>query len=164
LLGRLASSPQLTFDGWRKYTEEHGRPAHPTDSDLIQLVQIAAAVLVSRNKGQPSENTGELVAAVDLVRRSLLQALRNVPGQPTIWTVSTNRLATVSLWRSRETIKADAAILVFNVVCDQICWAVVDSGVDATHPAFKRHDANAGDETKMTTLLPLRDKRKQAQV
>ena len=147
LLDRLASSPQLTFDSWRKYTEGHGRPAHPTDSDLIQLVQIAAAVLLSRNKGQPSENTGELVAAVDLVRRSLRQALQNVPKEPTIWTVTRNRLATLSLWRSRETIKADAAILVFNVVCDQICWAVIDSGVDATHPAFKRHDANAGDET-----------------
>jgi serine protease AprX len=140
LLGRLASSPQLTFDSWRKYTEEHGRPAHPTDSDLIQLVQIAAAVLLSRNKGQPSDNTRELAGAVDLVRRSLLQALRNVPEEPTIWTVSTNRLATLSLWRSRETIKADAAILVFNIACDQICWAVIDSGVDATHPAFKRRD------------------------
>jgi serine protease AprX len=147
LLGRLASSPQLTFDSWRKFTEEHGRPAHPTDSDLIQLVQIAAAVLLSRNTSQPGEAVGELTAAVDLVRGSLLQALRNVPEEPTIWTISRNRLATVSLWRSRETVKADAAILVFNVVCDQICWAVIDSGIDATHPAFKRYSGNTSDGT-----------------
>lgn len=145
LLGRLASSPQLTFDSWRKFTEEHGRPAHPTDSDLIQLVQIAAAVLLSRNSGEPSEAAGGLTAAVDLVRGSLLQALRNVPEEPTILTISRNRLATVSLWRSRETVKADAAVLVFNVIADQICWAVIDSGIDATHPAFKRHNGNASD-------------------
>ena len=37
--------------------------------------------------------------------------------------------------------KADAARRLFNVNCKDLTWAVVDSGVDGTHPAFgdKKH-------------------------
>lgn len=38
------------------------------------------------------------------------------------------------------TIKADAAQRVFNVSCRNITWAIIDCGIDATHPAFANHD------------------------
>ena len=60
------------------------------------------------------------------------------PGRPLLWAVNRNRPARPALWRSRNTIKADAATLLFDLRCDDICWAVIDSGVDATHPAFSR--------------------------
>jgi serine protease AprX len=43
------------------------------------------------------------------------------------------------------TVKADAARRAFNAYGDRIVWAVVDTGVDATHPHF-RHYATLGDE------------------
>jgi len=58
------------------------------------------------------------------------------PGRPLLWSVNRNRPARPALWRSRNTIKADAAALLFSLRCNDICWAVIDSGVDATHPAF----------------------------
>lgn len=58
------------------------------------------------------------------------------PGRPLLWAVNRNRPARPALWRSRNTIKADAATLLFDLRCSDICWAVVDSGIDATHPAF----------------------------
>ena len=62
------------------------------------------------------------------------------PGRPLLWAVNRNRPARPALWRSRNTIKADAATLLFDLRCSDICWAVIDSGVDATHPAFGVRD------------------------
>jgi serine protease AprX len=39
------------------------------------------------------------------------------------------------------TIKADAANRLFEISCRNITWAVIDSGIAATHPAFLDHDA-----------------------
>jgi hypothetical protein len=63
------------------------------------------------------------------------------PGRPLLWAVNRNRPARPALWRSRNTIKADAATLLFDLRCKDICWAVIDSGVDAGHPAFGGRDA-----------------------
>jgi subtilisin family serine protease len=63
-------------------------------------------------------------------------------GTPLLWAVNRNRPARPALWRSRNTIKADAATLLFDLRCNDICWAIVDSGIDATHPAFGVRDAD----------------------
>jgi serine protease AprX len=39
------------------------------------------------------------------------------------------------------TIKADAAYRVFDISCRDVSWAVIDSGLQTTHPAFEDHDA-----------------------
>jgi serine protease AprX len=68
-----------------------------------------------------------------------------------LWTVNVNRRVEVSAWLSRETVKADAARLLFKIDCSTLRWAVVDGGIDATHPAFWRRDGErkpiARDET-----------------
>lgn len=56
--------------------------------------------------------------------------------QPKIWQVSLNRKAMPALSRSVPSVKGDAARTLFNVRCDNIRWAVLDSGIDASHPAF----------------------------
>ncbi|HEY7758588.1 MAG TPA: S8 family serine peptidase [Burkholderiales bacterium] len=53
-----------------------------------------------------------------------------------VWTISLNRRAIPALKRSVPAVKADAARTLFTVDCSQITWAVIDSGIDATHPAF----------------------------
>jgi hypothetical protein len=54
-----------------------------------------------------------------------------------IWTVSLNRRAAPALTKSVPAVKADAARTLFNVNCSEIVWAVIDSGIDAIHPAFR---------------------------
>jgi hypothetical protein len=54
--------------------------------------------------------------------------------------VTTNRSASVAVTRSRSTIKADAAEKLFSVDCSAVGWAVLDSGIDAYHPAFSDWD------------------------
>jgi len=63
--------------------------------------------------------------------------------EPHIWQIGLNRKATLALSHSVPSVKGDAARRVFNVKCDKITWAVLDSGIDATHPAFRDEDGNS---------------------
>ena len=58
------------------------------------------------------------------------------PTQPLVYTISLNRRATHALLRSVPAVKADAARTLFKVDCSEITWAVLDSGIDTSHPAF----------------------------
>ena len=55
---------------------------------------------------------------------------------PLLWSISLNRRAKPAIRLSVSSTKADAARLLFNVKCNELTWAVVDTGIDATHPAF----------------------------
>ena len=61
-----------------------------------------------------------------------------------LWSVSRNREVKATVWRSRQTVKADAASRVFPADTEGLAWAVVDSGIDAKHPAFQRRDEEEG--------------------
>ncbi len=52
--------------------------------------------------------------------------------------VTLNREVRTSGFRSVRTVKADAARDLFGVSCRNIRWAVVDTGIDARHRAFRR--------------------------
>jgi V8-like Glu-specific endopeptidase len=41
--------------------------------------------------------------------------------------------------RSCRTVKADAARVLFGVSCEAIVWAVLDTGIDSSHPCFRDH-------------------------
>ena len=53
-----------------------------------------------------------------------------------IWRVAMNRPLDLSDTQARSTVKADAAYRVFEVECAEVTWAVIDSGIDQTHPGF----------------------------
>lgn len=57
-----------------------------------------------------------------------------------VFQVSRNRGAVPALNRSIPAVKADAAKTLFKVDCREIGWAVIDSGIDGAHPAFKGED------------------------
>ncbi|CAG9170694.1 hypothetical protein LMG23992_01736 [Cupriavidus laharis] len=67
-----------------------------------------------------------------------------------LWRVSVNREVEHAVFASRRTVKADAAIRVFDTGGQGVRWAVIDSGIDARHPAFADLDRHAGP-------LPIRD-------
>ena len=56
--------------------------------------------------------------------------------KPLVWQVSRNRAPLPALSRSIAAVKADAAHTLFKLDCSEIAWAVIDSGIDGTHPAF----------------------------
>ena len=79
-----------------------------------------------------------------------------VKEQGTIWQVSLNRTAMAALQRSIPAVKGDAARTLFKVNCENIRWAVLDSGIDGGHPAFRSHPAN-GKETAQSRIIEAYD-------
>jgi hypothetical protein len=73
---------------------------------------------------------------VERLRGGLKTVLNEEKVEPEIWQVSLNRKALPALERSVPSVKGDAARTLFNVKCDKINWAVLDSGIDGSHPAF----------------------------
>ena len=72
-------------------------------------------------------------------------------GQALIWSINLNRTAFLAIQRSTLAVKADAARLLFDIRCNEIAWAIIDSGVDATHPAFfDWQQTSSGPEEKWT--------------
>lgn len=83
---------------------------------------------------------GDLVGAI--LHRSL-EAEERAPGEhgsADIFAVSRNRPIELAIERSVPSIKADAATTLFSISCKPIAWAVLDTGIDGSHPAFKDVD------------------------
>ncbi len=89
----------------------------------------------------PPGLTYELI--VDTAAELLAGLVRDNGEPPKLWAVNRNRPARPAIWRSRVTVKADAATRLFSLSCRTIAWAVLDSGIDATHPAFARRKDDA---------------------
>jgi len=80
----------------------------------------------------------------DLARR-MLSGFRHAYGERLpakgdtrlIYGINRNRPAVLAVTNSVRTVKADAANSLFSINCRKLNWAVVDCGIDATHPAFR---------------------------
>ncbi len=59
-----------------------------------------------------------------------------------IYSVSLNRRAHPSIFDSVLAIKADAGRNLFKINCSKLTWAVLDTGIDATHFAFRARGAD----------------------
>ena len=77
-------------------------------------------------------------AIVTELRRLFVEILQDAwLKEAQIWQVSLNRKAMPALAKSVSAVKGDAARSLFNVKCNDITWAVMDSGIDGGHEVFK---------------------------
>jgi hypothetical protein len=90
----------------------------------------------------------------------LLFAIRDakipVKEQGTIWQISLNRKVMPALQMSVPAVKGDAARTLFKVNCENIRWAVLDSGIDGGHPAFRSRPAK-GKKTAQSRIIEAYD-------
>ena len=123
---------------------EQGRRTVRTElpGALIWFVGIVGRIEWERRnpdrKADPNEPPkGLTYERIVATAADLLKGLERDDGEPPkLWAVNRNRPARPAVWRSRVTVKADAATRLFSLSCRTLCWAVLDSGIDATHPAF----------------------------
>jgi hypothetical protein len=114
--------------------------SRPLDADPAQSVKRATfgdyrdfRACVRNEKGQLEEFAKLEATAFQLARGA------SVPSKgepPLLWSISLNRRAHPAIKLSVSSTKADAARLLFNVKCEDLTWAIVDTGIDGTHPAF----------------------------
>ncbi|HYN45981.1 MAG TPA: S8 family serine peptidase [Allosphingosinicella sp.] len=61
------------------------------------------------------------------------------PAAALVHSITRNRPARLAIYQSVRTVKGDAAHSLFSVNCSALTWAIMDSGIDAAHPAFRRY-------------------------
>ena len=112
---------------------------------MMKVIGTIGAVAQSNTGGRKTAITGKAIvqACADLVTD--LQSPDEVKPPP-VWSVTKNREASVSVWRSTMAVKADAARRLFDIDCSSLTWAVMDSGIDARHPAFRMRDKDGKPE------------------
>lgn len=134
------------------------------DFRVIEAAPIAALIgLIRINMGDPLDFKVEdwsaryadqiTSAAVEEFRHPLINELKTVlvgsaRGQQSdldprerespalIQRVFVDRTATISQNDALSTVKADAASRLFDISCNKVTWAIIDSGIAAHHPAF----------------------------
>jgi serine protease AprX len=97
-------------------------------------------------KGEaPAERRREIAADMIAETARLVAGLdAALDDPPMVFSVNRNRPATTAVFDSHLAVKADAARLLFGISCRDLSWAVIDSGIDATHPAFARRNPMTG--------------------
>jgi serine protease AprX len=126
-------------------------------SSLDRYVSLAGIIFWASQQPRTRKSTGAADALAklstpapivkllgDVFARMLKDPELNAENiEPQIWQVSLNRKAMPALSRSVPSVKGDAARTLFSVKCENIHWAILDSGIDGRHPAFKHKDGNS---------------------
>ena len=129
----------------RPKSEKEEKPLGGQLFEIARTLTLIAAISVSRDPKVPEIKTPlklkplqpKIVEGVV----SLLEALAAMPrSDPLIGRITSNRPVAQATLASREAVKADAAFRLFDIRCNDITWAVIDSGIERDHPAFTRRD------------------------
>jgi serine protease AprX len=115
-----------------------GQPAEAADARADSTLQKVQRVLEKVNGQQ-----------ITVALQAVFKELGPKPKDPLVWTISLNRRALPAIMRSVPAVKADAARTLFTVDSSEIVWAVIDAGIDASHPAFLD---NADEEKKASRV------------
>ena len=103
---------------------------------LQELIDTQRAAVQSRIELVSKRTEFSDASSEQISRQALKESAYNAP----IWSIDLNRPADLATWDSRRTVKVDAAENVFGVSTRGITWAVIDSGIDAQHPAFTKNE------------------------
>lgn len=124
-----------------------------SDEDMAKGVQAVAAAATTRIQ---QKSTSDIETAV----LGFLQTMKAQPN-PMVFKIALNRRAAAAIQASVPTVKADAARRVFEVDCAGIEWAVLDTGIDQTHPAFGARIKATYDFTNYREIVNLGNERQQ---
>jgi serine protease AprX len=132
---------KLGFERWIDEPIPTGEPEVGNTQELESLIEIVGAMVWGTlHDALPDVLSDEEAksAAVEVLRR--LPPVKD--GKRALSRLDYNRRVRTSVSQSRRTVKADAATNIFAITCKDIRWAILDNGIDATHPAFYRRDPN----------------------
>ncbi len=136
-----------------RYADKHRQALTPDLRATLLAVLLRVAQRIGDADGEETGDDRPRPIILDFRRARSRAALREIWVGPELFGGRPGRVDEVLVWRvalnrtvypmgvSVETIKADAAQRVFDVDCRSLTWAVIDSGIDAAHPAFRDHDA-----------------------
>lgn len=164
LLGDYADDLQEMI-AYRRLTADEEEDIHPPrkqelvwnpSGDLLWMIEIVGSIRARAEEQAEEKKNGEedtehpiknlpkveklMAAIVDLMQDLRFEGL---DAGNLLWAIQRNRNVRGAIWKSSLAVKADAARLLFKISCKGLRWGVIDSGIDASHPAF-RHDKETG--------------------
>jgi serine protease AprX len=161
-MARLRDLPERNLDAWLAefvrslsgMTVSKGRsPGRPLDASLwpmrglLNLFRTAAGIAWAvEHEGDPPKSVEEWLEALARMRELRPADHSNlIPDgrRALIWRISLDRPVSMTIAKSCATVKGDAARRLFDRSGQGITWAVIDGGVDATHPAFGAYQPGA---------------------
>lgn len=150
---RLADELKSLFEGARAWHFKEGRIKSREVAAVPRFVALTGLILWAAKQQigdgivfDPPIQTllNDPAQLARDVEREIEDVAMDLPpgkeGEYSVYSVSLNRKAMPALERSVVAVKGDAVMSVFKVRCNEIGWAVLDSGIDATHPAFHDRD------------------------
>jgi serine protease AprX len=119
-----------------------GRSKPKLHEHIIWLLRVAGLISLAGESGEDAGDGDHLLDNAPGLVETFAELVEDVAPvkeseSGTVWSINLNRKASAMIWKSTTAIKADAARRLFEVNCEDIRWAVIDSGIDATHPAFR---------------------------
>jgi serine protease AprX len=154
-IARIEDSIERTLEAARAWHSKKSSVTVPHAGPLDRYVTLASLILWAKTASSPrKKKAGAIPSVLDQIGRileissarvlakplaELFEAILAVQQEdrPLVWQISLNRSATPALARSVPAVKADAARSLFRVDCSEMAWAIVDSGIQGDHPAFK---------------------------
>jgi serine protease AprX len=144
-LDELVSLTLPMTNWWRKYFLN---PKKQFDEHRKWMRQLLGAIYTAslENNEQVDNELLDWEAVFSENYKSNFSGIENIfpSGKPVLWSVNRNRKATLSVSKSVPATKADASRRLFDVDGTGITWAVLDSGIDGKHPAFRKRDPKTG--------------------
>ncbi|MEO7359849.1 MAG: S8 family serine peptidase [Gemmatimonadaceae bacterium] len=134
------------------------RTASPSDfpipAEVLWLVRLIGTMLLAdaakfNKRRDPKTQFIEISRQYKEVTAAVLKFfgdldIQHLDLEYPLYSVSRNRVAGGTISRSVMAVKGDAARRLFNIDCSDIGWAIIDSGIDAKHPAFRKRDPKTG--------------------
>lgn len=151
---RLAGQERLTLQALLQFARNRRASMSPdVRISLLYLLMTAKEsealrALWPKGRAELPANVKSLSEILDKQPDISVDAPREQAlGKRSIWQIACNRKVDTT-GRSAETVKADAARRVFKTSAGHLTWAVIDSGIDGSHPAFRDH-AQGGFATRV---------------
>ncbi len=136
-LARLATSADLV-----DLLLEPGRQDETAEfpENALNFIRIVGAMGLGQAIPEDRARLKDYLKRVVAKARELLVGVdaRGLGTPAPLYSVFKNRVATAAISRSCQCVKADAAARLFEISCRDIRFAVLDSGIDASHPAFQK--------------------------
>jgi subtilisin family serine protease len=121
-----------------QHSNRDGKP-DGSDENAAAMAKYFLDHIVGWVAAQTKKTQDEQSAQTDRYRSAVSAQPSDTPWT---YTVNRNRPVALTVFDSMRTMKADAATRTFEATGKGIRWAIIDSGVDATHPAFRRSDGD----------------------
>jgi serine protease AprX len=134
---------------WQHYLWLEGKPT----AHQVWLKELVGAIMYAsdpKNKDKKDPGEKKMLEEFSVLFDRHFTIAGEKTKQPPIclWSVSKNRLATISVEKSVPATKADAARRVFDIDGSEIAWAILDTGIDARNDAFLKKDPKTGQPFK----------------